>query len=57
MTKHLSNKTIVLLVILTIIGSVTAITWMLLHPNVYSNNCWDKYQTEQEAIMHCEGEN
>jgi len=29
---------------------------MIISGNYKEENCWDKYSTEQEAIMNCEGE-
>lgn len=44
----MSNKT---LIILTILGIVGIIVFTITQA---PTNCWDKYQTERDAIMHCE---
>lgn len=31
--------------------------YFLLKDNQKTENCWDKYTTEQEAIQNCEGTN
>jgi hypothetical protein len=38
------------LALLTILGLVGIIIYMTTAPT----NCWDNYQTENDAIMHCE---
>lgn len=53
----MSSKTILLLVVVCLTATLGAVTWMILNPQIYSNNCWDKYSTEQEAILNCEGKN
>lgn len=41
--------------ILIIISGLCLMTWILAQGT--STNCWNQYQTEQEAILNCEGEN
>jgi len=43
-----SNKT---LTILTILGLAGIIVFTVTQTPA---NCWDKYETERDAIMHCE---
>ena len=57
MTNHqISDKTVVLLSVLTFLATLVTITYMVVSGNYKTENCWDKYSTEQEAIMNCEGE-
>ena len=56
MTNQINEKTVFMLVVISLLATLGAIIWMLLNPTIYSNNCWDKYQTEKEAILNCEGE-
>jgi uncharacterized phage infection (PIP) family protein YhgE len=39
-------------ILLTIVGIVAIIISLLFTEK--QENCWDKYQTENDAIMHCE---
>ena len=39
------------LIVLTILAIIGIIIFTITQSQV---NCWDKYQTENDAIMHCE---
>lgn len=58
MNHQLNNKTIITLVVISIVATFGAIIFMLLNPQIYRDNCWDKYpHNEEQAIINCEGEN
>jgi len=52
----MNEKTVLTLVLVSLLATIGVVLWMILNPQIYSNNCWDKYSTEQEAILNCEGE-
>jgi hypothetical protein len=58
MTKQqISNDGMVWLIIISGIFIVATVITMIVQANLPKENCWDKYQTEQEAILNCENHN
>jgi hypothetical protein len=54
--QQVNDKTVFLLSVLTFVVTLVTISYMIISGNYKEENCWDKYSTEQEAIMNCEGE-
>lgn len=54
MDQSLSNKTIAVLSAILLVATIFLYTWAIGTGSLKEENCWDKYSTEQEAIMHCE---
>lgn len=57
MTNEVSKKSIIgfALIVAAMIGSL--LYGFFLIKKSEPDNCWSHYTTENEAIMHCEGEN
>ena len=57
MTKQINDKTMLIISLISFVATLLCITYMIISGNFKAENCWDKYSTEQEAILNCEGEN
>jgi hypothetical protein len=42
--------------LISFISTILVVAYMIISGNYKAENCWDKYSTEQEAIINCEGE-
>jgi hypothetical protein len=56
MTKQPSDKAMITLSLISFIATLLVIAYMIVSGDFKAENCWDKYSTEQEAILNCEGE-
>jgi hypothetical protein len=54
--KPLSNDGMLWLIIISGLFIVGTVITMIIQAHI-SSNCWDKYQTEQQAILNCENHN
>ena len=57
MTKQPSDKVMITLSLISFISTILVVAYMIISGNYKAENCWDKYSTEREAILNCEGEN
>ncbi len=54
----MSTKTVLVLVIVSLLATIGAVVWMLLNPQIYSDNCFEKYKDVYlgEKVMEiCDG--
>ncbi len=56
MTKQPNDKAMFALSLIVFFATIVAIVYMIISGDFKAENCWDKYSTEQEAILNCEGE-
>jgi type II secretory pathway component PulL len=54
--KTLSNDGMLWLIIISGLFIVGTVLTMIIQAHIPSN-CWDKYKTEQQAILNCEKHN
>jgi hypothetical protein len=54
MTNQVNEKKLLVLVIISSILTIGIVIGMIVNARLKPENCWDKYQTEEQAILHCE---
>jgi len=54
----LKSRTVLALIIISLLATLGAVVWMILNPQIYSNNCFEKYKDVYlgEKVMEiCDG--
>jgi len=54
--KPISNDGMVWLILISGLFIIVTVLTMIIQAHIPSN-CWDKYKTEQQAILNCENHN
>lgn len=56
MSHQISDKTIIRLVIISTIINILIVIGMIMNAKYFDDNCWNNYDTLDQAEINCRGE-